>query len=205
MSSAKKRFSPKRQIGVGGLRIGRAERRYVAEVLRSHRLSYGPMTRRFEDEWAKVHGCAFAVFCNSGTSALHISLAALKEEYGWRDGDEVLVPAVQQAPQTVAEAVLEDGHQAACCLVFDSDELVADREARNEWLLAHDVLAGLPGGENPCLSPFFIEHGRACRGKKAQGGSQPVANTYRCPIALRILPLSPRSITSPNPSKTKLR
>ncbi|MEE8425591.1 MAG: DegT/DnrJ/EryC1/StrS family aminotransferase [Elusimicrobiota bacterium] len=90
----KKRFKPKRQIGVGGLKIGRAEKRYLSEVLRSNRLSYGPMTRRFEAEWAKAHACDFAVFCNSGTSALHIALAALKEEYGWKDGDEVLVPAV---------------------------------------------------------------------------------------------------------------
>jgi dTDP-4-amino-4,6-dideoxygalactose transaminase len=33
------------------------------------------------------------VFCNSGTSALQIALAALKEVYGYQDGDEVLVPA----------------------------------------------------------------------------------------------------------------
>jgi dTDP-4-amino-4,6-dideoxygalactose transaminase len=31
---------------------------------------------------------------NSGTSALHVALQALKEIHGWQDGDEVLVPAV---------------------------------------------------------------------------------------------------------------
>jgi perosamine synthetase len=31
---------------------------------------------------------------NSGTSALHVALAALKECHGWADGDEVIVPAV---------------------------------------------------------------------------------------------------------------
>src|SRR5262249_5744359 len=34
------------------------------------------------------------LMCNSGTSALQIALAALKEVYGWQDGDEVLVPAL---------------------------------------------------------------------------------------------------------------
>jgi dTDP-4-amino-4,6-dideoxygalactose transaminase len=32
--------------------------------------------------------------CNSGTSALQVALAALKEVHGWEDGDEVLVPSV---------------------------------------------------------------------------------------------------------------
>ena len=31
---------------------------------------------------------------NSGTSALQVALAALKERYGWKDGDRVLVPAL---------------------------------------------------------------------------------------------------------------
>ena len=35
----------------------------------------------------------YGVFCNSGTSALQIALGALKEYYGYQDGDEVLVPA----------------------------------------------------------------------------------------------------------------
>lgn len=85
---------PKEQIGVGGLRLGRAEKRYLREVVDSNRLSYGPMTRRFEAGFARLHDCRFAAFCNSGTSALHVALAALKERYGWRDGDEVLVPSV---------------------------------------------------------------------------------------------------------------
>jgi perosamine synthetase len=87
-------FRPKQQIGVGGLKIGAREKKYLNQVIKSNRLSYGPMSQRFEDEWAKAHDSRFAVFCNSGTSALHIGLAALKEEYGWKDGDEVIVPSV---------------------------------------------------------------------------------------------------------------
>ncbi|MBI5245174.1 MAG: DegT/DnrJ/EryC1/StrS family aminotransferase [Elusimicrobia bacterium] len=85
---------PKTQIGVGGLVLGARERRYLEQVIRSSRLSYGPMTRRFEARFAAAHGCRFGVFCNSGTSALHVALAALKERHGWKDGDEVIVPAV---------------------------------------------------------------------------------------------------------------
>lgn len=89
-----RRFKPKNQIGVGGLALGEREKRYLNEVIVSNRLSYGPMTQRFEREFARLHDCGFAVFCNSGTSALHIALAALKEIHGWQDGDEVIVPAV---------------------------------------------------------------------------------------------------------------
>lgn len=84
----------RREVGVGGLKLGPREKRYLAQVIRSNRVSYGPFSERFERGFARAHGCRYAVFCNSGTSALHLALAALKEERGWKDGDEVLVPAV---------------------------------------------------------------------------------------------------------------
>jgi len=64
------------------------------EALDSNRLTAGPMMSRFETGVATIHGCKYGLMCNSGTSALQIALAALKEKYGWADGDEVLVPAV---------------------------------------------------------------------------------------------------------------
>ena len=84
----------KRQISVGGLKFGPREKKYLQQVIRSNRISYGPFSQKFEQHFAKAHGCRFGVFCNSGTSALHIALAALKERHGWQDDDEVLVPAV---------------------------------------------------------------------------------------------------------------
>lgn len=81
-------------IGVGTLNISPRARALVNEVLDSNRLSYGPMTRRFEAGFARAHGCRFGVMSNSGTSALLVALAALKELHGWADGDEVILPAV---------------------------------------------------------------------------------------------------------------
>lgn len=89
-----KDFVPDYQIGSAGFRFGAKEKKYVNQVLKSHRLSYGPWSRRFEEEFAKEHDSHFAVFSNSGTSALHMALAALKEKYGWNDGDEIIVPAL---------------------------------------------------------------------------------------------------------------
>jgi len=82
------------QIGVGGLTVSARAKELVLQVLDSNRLSAGPMMSRFEAEIAALHGCRYALMSNSGTSALHIALAALKEVHGWQDGDEVLVPAI---------------------------------------------------------------------------------------------------------------
>jgi len=70
------------------------EKQLVNQVLDSNRLTYGDMTKRFEREFAASHGARHGLFMNSGTSALHVALAALKNRHGWADGDEVIVPAV---------------------------------------------------------------------------------------------------------------
>ncbi len=82
------------QIGVGGFRVTTRAKELVMEVLDSNRLTAGSMMAKFEDEMASIHGCRFGLMCNSGTSALHIALAALKERHAWQDEDEVLVPAL---------------------------------------------------------------------------------------------------------------
>jgi len=82
------------RIGVGCLEITDTEKRYVNEVLESGRLSQGPFIKRFEREFAAAHDARFAVMVNSGTSALEMAVACLKEVHGWQDNDEILCPAV---------------------------------------------------------------------------------------------------------------
>lgn len=82
------------QVGVGGLVISDKGKDYLNQVIESNRLSYGPFSQKFESLFAREHDCKFSIFCNSGTSALHVALTALKSRYGWADGDEVLVPAI---------------------------------------------------------------------------------------------------------------
>jgi len=83
-----------REIGVGGFEVSDLARQYVNQVLDSGRLSYGKFSREFEEQFASRHEVKYAVCCNSGTSAIHVALACLKEVENWRDGDEVIVPAV---------------------------------------------------------------------------------------------------------------
>jgi dTDP-4-amino-4,6-dideoxygalactose transaminase len=85
---------PKHDVPIGFADIGEKEIQYVNEALRNKRLSYGPFIQRFEKEFAKAHHCRYALMSNSGTSALRVAIAALKEKFHWKDGDEVLIPAV---------------------------------------------------------------------------------------------------------------
>jgi len=82
------------RIGLGIADISPLQRHYVNDVLRKNRLSYGEYSRRFEREFAALHDRRYAIFCNSGTSALQVAVHALRDLHGWADGDEVLVPAV---------------------------------------------------------------------------------------------------------------
>ncbi len=66
--------------------IGAREEELALEVLRSGRLSLGPMGERFERELAAWLGVEDAVAISSGTTALHLGVRAL----GWGPGDEVL-------------------------------------------------------------------------------------------------------------------
>jgi perosamine synthetase len=84
----------KEQLGVGTLELSQREKDYVIQALDSNRLSYGPLSKKFESMFAALHDVKFAVFVNSGTSALSIALATLKELHGWKDGDEVIVPSL---------------------------------------------------------------------------------------------------------------
>ena len=66
--------------------LGAREEELVLEVLRSGRLSLGPVLERFERAFADWLGVDDAVAVSSGTAALHLGVRAL----GWGPGDEVV-------------------------------------------------------------------------------------------------------------------
>lgn len=81
-------------ITVGSLQLTKAHRSAVMSALDSGQLSPGPKCALFEKEFSKVHGARHGLFVNSGTDALRIALLALKEKFGWKDGAEVICPAL---------------------------------------------------------------------------------------------------------------
>jgi perosamine synthetase len=78
--------SPENPIPLASPELGPREEELVLEVLRSGRLSLGPMGERFERAFADFLGVEDAVAVSSGTAALHLGVRQL----GWGPGDEVL-------------------------------------------------------------------------------------------------------------------
>ncbi|MBU2703206.1 dTDP-4-amino-4 [Sporomusaceae bacterium BoRhaA] len=83
-----------KKMGVGYAYVGELEKKYVNMALDAGRLSQGEFVYKFEKKFAELHQQKYGVACNSGTSALHIALEALKEKYSWPERAEVLVPAI---------------------------------------------------------------------------------------------------------------
>ena len=102
--------------------IGAREEELVLEVLRSGRLSLGPMGERFERELAAWLGVEDAVMVSSGTTALHLGVRAL----GWGEGDEVLTSPFSFVAS--ANCLLYEGARPVFCDV-DPVTLNLDRDA----------------------------------------------------------------------------
>lgn len=52
------------------------------------------MVYKFEKQFAELHEQKYGIALNSGTSALHVGLEAMKEKFGWKNGAKVIVPAI---------------------------------------------------------------------------------------------------------------
>src|ERR1700758_1253410 len=122
--------------------ITEAEIAEVVNCLRSGWLTTGPLTRRFEEEFAARVGGRYAVALNSCTAALHLAVEAL----GLRPGQAVLVPTMTFA--ATAEIVR---YQGAVPILVDCDAKtehldLADAAARLAELRhrAGGVWGGLP-------------------------------------------------------------
>src|SRR5262249_26052072 len=102
--------------------LGEREEALVLEVLRSGRLSLGPMVERFERELAEWLGVDDAVAVSSGTAALHLGVRAL----GWGPGDEVLPSPLSFVAS--ANCLLYEGARPVFCDV-DPETLNLDPTA----------------------------------------------------------------------------
>jgi perosamine synthetase len=111
-----------RPIPLARPEIGAREEELVLEVLRSGRLSLGPMGERFEREFAAWLGSEDAVVVSSGTTALHLGVRAL----GWGPGDEVLTSPFSFVAS--ANCLLYEGATPVFCDV-DSETLNLDPAA----------------------------------------------------------------------------
>ncbi len=70
-------------------------------------ISQGPNVRKFESLFSQYIGKSFGIAVNSGSSANLLAINALREVYGFEDGDEVIVPAATFS--TVAMPLIQAG------------------------------------------------------------------------------------------------
>lgn len=98
-------------------RVSEATRERISEIIDGGCFAEwygGPVAREFEDEFAAAIGAGFAIAVNSGTSALHVAVAAA----GIGPGDEVIVPAA--AYISAASVVVQQGAVPVVCDIEES-------------------------------------------------------------------------------------
>ncbi|MEM9065222.1 MAG: DegT/DnrJ/EryC1/StrS family aminotransferase [Planctomycetota bacterium] len=128
------------EIALSGPDISHREIQLVNEVLRSGRLSIGPMQERFEQLVADRSGCQHGIAVSSGTSGLHLVLHAL----GIGPGDEVIttpfsfVASANVIVYTGATPVFVDLHPTS--LNMDPDRVEAAITPKTKAILAVEAL-----------------------------------------------------------------
>jgi perosamine synthetase len=114
--------------------LGPREEELALEVLRSGRLSLGPMGERFERDFAAWLGSEDAVAVSSGTAALHLGVRAL----GWGAGDEVLTSPFSFVAS--ANCLLYEGARPVFC---DVDPVTLNLDPAAAEAAATERTAGL--------------------------------------------------------------
>jgi dTDP-4-amino-4,6-dideoxygalactose transaminase len=102
-------MAERRNVAISQPATGEEEWRALREPLTSGWLAQGPQVAAFEQAFAQRCGVGHAVACSSGTTGLHLALAAL----GVGPGDEVIVPAFTWI--ATANAVLYCGATPVFC------------------------------------------------------------------------------------------
>ncbi|HVY97753.1 MAG TPA: DegT/DnrJ/EryC1/StrS family aminotransferase [Solirubrobacterales bacterium] len=137
--------------------LGEREEELVLEVLRSGRLSLGPMGRRFERAFADFLGVEDAVAVSSGTAALHLGVRQL----GWGAGDEIITSPFTFVAS--ANCLLYEGARPVFVdvdpetLDIDPDAAAAAVSERTVGILPIDIL-GWPAAW-PELEALAARHG----------------------------------------------
>jgi perosamine synthetase len=114
--------------------LGEREEELVLEVLRSGRLSLGPVGERFERAFAEWLGVEDAVAVSSGTTGLHLGVRAL----GWGEGDEVLTSPFSFVAS--ANCLLYEGARPVFC---DVDPVTLDLDPAAAGAALGERTAGL--------------------------------------------------------------
>ena len=96
-------------------------------ILTSSRLTNGPKVRQLEEKWSEWLGVKHSLYVSSGSTANTLLVSSVKEHYGLKDGDKVLVPACTWV--TNIAPIIQAGLEPIFCDInlknysFDEEEL----------------------------------------------------------------------------------
>jgi CDP-4-dehydro-6-deoxyglucose reductase, E1 len=128
----------------------------LVDFIRSNeKFTQGPRIREFEQAYAKWQGCKYSVMVNSGSAANLLLVGAVKELKNWKDGDEVIVPAVTW-PTTITP-VMQYGLKPVFVdanltdLSFDYEQLAQKITPRTRGIFVAHLL-GFPANEDKLLA-----------------------------------------------------
>ncbi|MFN0075963.1 MAG: DegT/DnrJ/EryC1/StrS family aminotransferase [Prosthecobacter sp.] len=119
----------------------------VTFIRETKRFTQFTKVREFEAAYSEWMGCKHSVFVNSGSSANLLMIYAAAERYGWKPGDEVIVPALTW-PTTVTP-VMQAGFTPVFVdanlhdFAFDYDQLAAKITPRTRAIFLVHIL-GFP-------------------------------------------------------------
>jgi perosamine synthetase len=121
--------------------ISEDEIKMVVDALRKGEVSgtFGKYIEDFENEFAAYVGCQYGIAVNSGTSALHLAVAALDLQ----KGDEVLVSASTNIATALAAL-----HNGAIPVPVDSEPVT--------WNLDLDLIEGLITPKTKAIIPVHL-------------------------------------------------
>lgn len=121
--------------------VSEDEIQMVVDALRKGEISgtFGKYIEDFESEFAAYVGCKYGIAVNSGTSALHLAVAALDLQRG----DEVLVSASTNIATALAAL-----HNGAIPVPVDSEPIT--------WNLDLDLLEGLITPKTKAIIPVHL-------------------------------------------------
>ena len=135
----------RRRIPVCEPYLGGREAEYVLECLKTNWISSaGTYLTQFEQSFARYCGCAHGVATTSGTTALHLAVAAA----GLGPGDEIIMPTF-----TIAATVFAALYTGARPVLVDADP--------QTWTLRVDQVAAKIGPRTRAIMPVHV-YGHPC-------------------------------------------
>ena len=158
-------------------------------AMTADKFTNGKKVKQFEEDWNKWLGSKYSLFVSSGSTANFLLVAAVKEMYGLKKGDKVLLPACTWV--TNVAPIIQLGLQPVFCDInlndfsFDINQVNLIKQTHRIKMVFTTHLLGFPFDKTPLRKLFpralFIDdvcesHGASINNKKV--GSNSLGATF---------------------------